>query len=420
MTAGDHRTQLQLGRDWYRPVFLVLAVMPLLLLIPLFVGSPSLGTVALVAALVVGGLGGVGSISILSHGSRWVAPPNDDEKRSHATVPGAMEVTSASTYVPHWQPVPSARSGAHRPPDGGVSSVVAHRPERTALPDTRDADPPVIEGGTAAGRSPWRLPIGQVQSGIAADAAQLGDLEVRAASVIGPGHRCEEPATARQDAYALMRARSGSHLIVAVADGLSSSASSEIGARVAASAAVRILHQTLEVSPGLERFDAEMLFKQVAGEMVGTGRNRALDDRALCSVLIVAVIPAVAQLGGSRRVWTAQVGDVSLWLHGRTGWIQRTGRSKSGLDRNKVDAVLPFNPGQVVAGFVDVQPGQGVAVMTDGFGDTLSDVATAKPLFSERWVRPPHLARFVSDLCFDARGQDDDRTAVVVWCGRDT
>jgi hypothetical protein len=29
---------------------------------------------------------------------------------------------------------------------------------------------------------------------------------------------------------------------------------------------------------------------------------------------------------------------------------------------------------------------------------------------------PPHPAAFLADLSVDAPGQDDDRTAVVVWC----
>lgn len=442
MTSRDRRYQPQRGRGWYRSAFLILAVVPLALVVPLVVGSLLLGILALVTGVVVG-------VALISS--------FEGRRSSRKVTIGQSEadVMQDSAHVPDEEPTlasPLARSprgGGHRTPadscGGGcadvtrrpVALVTPSLPERIPPPDDHSAagtgegvgaraidrrptDPPVLEGGTAAGRRPWRLPAGQVQSGIAADAAQLGDLEVRAASVIGPGHRCDEPATARQDAYALMRARSGSHLIVAVADGVSSSASSEIGARVAVSAAARTLHQALEVSPDPERLAADTLFNEVAGEMVGTGRSRALDDSALCSLLIVAVIPAVAQPDGSRRVWTAQVGDVSLWLHGRNGWSQRTGRSKRGLNRNKVDAVLPFNPDQVVAGFVDVEPGQGVAVMTDGLGDTLSDVATAGPFFAACWARPPHLAGFVSDLCFDALGQNDDRTAVVVWCGQNT
>lgn len=413
MTTGDHRAHLQRDHDWRRWVFLLLAVVPPLLVIPLIVEN-----ILLIAALAVGGLIGIIFTILHDYRSRRDAPEKED--REHSREPVAVgqsvaSVTPASTYVPYRAPtyIPQ-KAPTYVPQKPSALLPSAHGDGHRAN------DPPVLEGGTRAGRSPWRLPIGQAQSGIAADAAQLGDLEVRAASVIGPGHRCCEPATARQDAYALMQAHSGSHLIVAVADGLSSSASSEIGARVAVSAAARFLHRELEVSPDLEHLSAGPLFREVAGEMVGTGRNRAIDDRALCSLLIVAVIPAIAQRDGSRRVWTAQVGDVSLWLHGRDGWSQRTGKSKAGLDRNMVDAVLPFNYEQVVAGFVNVQHGQGIAVMTDGLGDTLSAVATAKPLFSERWARPPHLARFVSDLCFDAPGQNDDRTAVVVWCGQRT
>lgn len=424
MTSRTHLAPLQRSRGWYRWTSLILAVVPLALVMPLIGGSPLLGT----AALITGIVAGVAVISAPAYGSR----------RSRKTVTigrSDADVTQGHPPVPDKEPPPLPpehykTAGGDRAPAvvgnpavgryGGGGPDVTGRPVGPVMPSRPEhtPSPPVLEGGTTAGRRPWRLPPGQVQSGIAADAAQLGDLEVRAASVIGPGHRCDEPATARQDAYALMRARSGSHLIVAVADGLSSSPNSEIGARVAVSAAARTLHRALEASQDLERLEADTLFREVAGEMVGTGRNRALDDHTLHSLLIVAVIPAIAQPDGSRLVWTAQVGDVSLWLHGRTGWSQQTGRAKSGLDRNKVDAALPFNPQQVVACFVDVKPGQGVAVMTDGLGDTLSKVANAGPFFAERWARPPHLAGFVSDLCFDAQGQIDDRTAVVVWCGQ--
>ena len=55
--------------------------------------------------------------------------------------------------------------------------------------------------------------------------------------------------------------------------------------------------------------------------------------------------------------------------------------------------------------------------MTDGLGDVLTDVAGAQQFYGRRWARPPHPTRFVGDLCADAKGQTDDRTAVAVWCG---
>lgn len=419
MMPAGHHVNSQTGLDWYRLISALLFVFSLVLIVWPFARSMGVWTPLLVVALVLGGMTGW-LITMRDRSVREAAPSSGTGEVDQETVfPGTATVgTSTSGYVPYKAPAPLPRS-EYRSTGRGVSgSPGPFRTRPVPSPDFGVTEPPVFESGTAAGRSPWRLPTRQAQSGIAADAARLGDLEVRAASVIGPGHRCEEPATARQDAYALMPTNSGSHLIVAVADGVSSSTSSDLGARVAVSAAVRILHRELEVSPEPHRLAADALFTKVAGEMVGTGRSRDLDARALCSVLIVAVVPTVAQYNGLRRVWTAQVGDVSLWLHGRGGWRQQTGRAKTGLDRNKVEAVLPFNPDQAVSGFVDVQSGEGVAVMTDGMADTLSDVVAAKPYFADRWARPPHLARFVFDLCFDAPGQKDDRTAVVVWCGR--
>ena len=116
-------------------------------------------------------------------------------------------------------------------------------------------------------------------------------------------------------------------------------------------------------------------------------------------------------------MWTAQVGDVSLWLLGPGGWNRRTGVEKQGLDRNTVNSVLPFAVDRAVENVVDVPLGHVVAVMTDGLGDVLTNVAGAQQFYSRRWARPPHPTRFVGDLCVDAKGQTDDRTAVAVWCG---
>jgi hypothetical protein len=105
-----------------------------------------------------------------------------------------------------------------------------------------------------------------------------------------------------------------------------------------------------------------------------------------------------------------------VWLHGPAGWSRPIGSAKTGLDRNTV-MPLPYAVDDAVTEVVVVPPGHVVAVMTDGLGDVLSDVAGAQELYGARWARPPHPASFASDLCVDARGQTDDRTAVVVWCG---
>jgi serine/threonine protein phosphatase PrpC len=193
------------------------------------------------------------------------------------------------------------------------------------------------------------------------DSARVGDLELRAASVIGAGHRCVDPAVVRQDAYALALDRDGTHLVIAVADGVSSAAHADVGARVAVSTAVREIAATLDRDGHAGNVDAQRLFLTVAGEIVGTGRERGMIDRDLCCLLVVAVVPTRPGPDGVvRNVWTAQVGDVSVWTGGE-GLQQRTGKLKVGLDRNKVDAVLPFHPEAVTTCVVPVPTGCGVA-----------------------------------------------------------
>jgi hypothetical protein len=274
----------------------------------------------------------------------------------------------------------------------------------------------VLGTGSSAGRAPWHLPARTGQPGIAVDALRLGDLEVRAASVIGPLHRCQDPAVPRQDAYLLARDGRGAHLVVAVADGLSDSPRSDLGARIAVSTAARELTAALDRLHDPAAIDARALFTTVAREITGTARNQGASERDVCCLLVVAAVPTIPAADGSRRVWTAQIGDVSVWTHG-PAWRQQAGHAKSGLDRNAVDTVLPFHPGQAVSSVVEVPPGHGVAVVTDGVGDLLNEVADAESFFAHRWAAPPHPASFLADLCVDAPGQGDDRTAVVVWCG---
>jgi hypothetical protein len=281
------------------------------------------------------------------------------------------------------------------------------------------AEPPVFAGRSASGRAPWHLPVGGAPTGLAADAARLGDLEIRAASMVGAGHRCEEPAYPRQDAYTLGRTPDGHYLVIAVADGVSQSPRSDLGARVAVSAAARELSGMLERG-GIEAIDIGRLYKVVAGEMIGTGRNRNIPDADICSILITAVIPTAPREDGSRPIWASWIGDVSLWVQHEGRLIRLTGDDKSGLDRNTLSAVLPFNPDQADQRHVKLLPHDAVAVMTDGLSDSLAAVPGIADFFAAQWAGPPpHPAAFLHSLCYDAPGQDDDRTAVVVWCGAD-
>lgn len=275
--------------------------------------------------------------------------------------------------------------------------------------------PPVIDRPSAAGQAPWRMPLGVASGGVTADAARVGDLEVRAGSIVGPGHRCEEPALPRQDAYAL--GRSDGVLVVAVADGVSQSARADLGARVAASAATRLVLEDLDEHPNIGLTDVPRLFDRVSGEIIGTGAHRGIPPADLCTVLMVATIPTSPGRDGTRVIHTARVGDVALWVCKQDVLSCETGGPAAGIDRNTHDEVLPFDCTPIEHDF-SLEAGARLAVVSDGVHDTLTNVNGGTEHFANLWAAPPpHPVEFLEGLSYDAPGQLDDRAAVVVWLG---
>ncbi|MGH3864894.1 MAG: protein phosphatase 2C domain-containing protein [Pseudonocardiaceae bacterium] len=278
--------------------------------------------------------------------------------------------------------------------------------------------PPVFDGTPRAALLPWLLPTEPGQPGIAADEARLGSLDVRAVSLIGSSHRCEEPATARQDAYRLGRDATGRHLVIAVADGLSDSRRSDLGATVAARCAVDIVRQELDHSAAPDIQWPEV-FRLTAGTVTGAAKQRGLSPMEVCTALIVAIVPAEPDnRDGGRRVWFASLADVSAWERSESGWRMLAGDPKEDvLDRNAVRHFLPHHPDKVTVVRQDIPPGATITIVSDGVGDALTDVPGASEWFARRWRTPPPLSSFLLDVAYEARGQLDDRTAVTVWCG---
>lgn len=306
---------------------------------------------------------------------------------------------------PVHQPVPLREpQGEHRFLDTGVDPALMR--------------PPVFDGVARAARLPWLLPTEPSQSGIAADEARLGDLDVRAVSLIGASHRCEEPATARQDAYRLGRDAAGRYLVVAVADGLSDSRRSDLGARVATRRAVDMVREELDRGAALDIRWLEV-FRVAASTVVSAAKQSGLSPNEVCTALIVAIIPAEPDnRDGGRHVWFASLADVSAWERSESGWRMLAGDCKEDvLNRNAVHHFLPYHPDKVTVVCHDLPPGATITIVSDGVGDALTDVPGASEWFARRWRTPPPLASFLLDVAYEARGQLDDRTAVTVWCG---
>ncbi|MFA1548407.1 protein phosphatase 2C domain-containing protein [Actinomadura chokoriensis] len=273
--------------------------------------------------------------------------------------------------------------------------------------------PRPLGAGARQSRAPWRLPDEPAISGIAADAVSVGPLTVRAASLVGPGHRCAEPAQHRQDAYRLGRDPDRRHLLVAVADGMSDSSRSHLGANVAVTALIGRLRADLA---GGAPLDGPSLFLDAARQMSGMAAQQRVTENDVRAAALAAVVPVEPAPDGSRLVWLAWVADVGAWLRSDAGWTRLVGADKEGLDLDVLTEFLPFHPDRARTAWVTVQRGAVLAFATDGVGDVLA--GGAAPWFAERWAGPPHVASFVADVGFDARGQLDDRTAVVVWCDR--
>lgn len=280
-------------------------------------------------------------------------------------------------------------------------------------------EPKVFDRSPRAARMPWLLPMEPSASGIAADQARIGDLDVRAVSIVGPNHRCEEPAVPRQDSYRLGRDHAGRYLIIAVADGMSDSLRSDLGATVAARCAVDTLRTHLDsgVDPSAEMM--QKVFRTSAGIMVAAAQNAGLSENDVRCALIVAVIPTrVNSRSGRRRAWFATLADVSAWLRFENGWQHLAGdKKKSDLDRNGLHHFLPYHPDHVVTVSHELEQGATVAVVTDGVGDAFTDVPNAANWFAQRWRMPVPLESFLLDVGYQASAQVDDRTSVTVWCG---
>ncbi|MFH0520153.1 protein phosphatase 2C domain-containing protein [Streptomyces sp. M41] len=319
----------------------------------------------------------------------------------------AAPVTPAPSPVPEGQYrlPPSARPA----PTTGLA-LTSRAPAPTPVP--------CFGGGSKAQRFPWLLPPRPAVSGVAADEAQLGDLAVRAASLVGPGHRCQEPATARQDAYRIARDASGRHLLLAVADGVSSSAHAELGAAVAAGTAVNHLRRRLDDANAAPLSPTE-LFDEAATAMLREAARRGLEAADVCAVLLVALIPTRPDHEfGERTMWAAWLGDASLWRLDDKRWQYAAGDRKGatpGYDSNAVAHTLPADPHAATETRLTLRPGDVISLVTDGLGDGLATIDDLNTYLAGRWRQPLPVAAYLNDVGFDAERFLDDRTSITVW-----
>src|SRR5262249_21051073 len=235
---------------------------------------------------------------------------------------------------------------------------------------------------------------------------------------IGAGPRCEGAVAPRQDAYRLGRDKDGRHLIIAVADGVSSSSAAEFGAATAVATAVDRMAAQLDLATSTTALNAADVLTSVAGQMTHAARAQSLAAEDVCCVLVVAAIEATPDQAGERAAWVAWVGDVSVWVREQDRWRFLLGDSKASLDgihSSVVGACMPLHPERGTVGRTVMRPGDVLAFVTDGIGDAIALNSEVNAYLAQRWAQPPPAAAFLNDVTFEIRAHQDDRTAVVVW-----
>jgi serine/threonine protein phosphatase PrpC len=280
-------------------------------------------------------------------------------------------------------------------------------------------EPPRFGPGSKAQRREWVLPKRVVQSGVACDAALVGDLTMRAASIVGPGHRCEEPAGPRQDAYAVVVDSQGGHFVAAVADGVSSSRHAEVGAHLAASSAAQLISAGLS-ERGPVALDVREIYQQVAHHMSAQAAAQQWHDADVCAALITGIVPAATVPGEQHRsARLAWVGDASAWIlrEGRWACVAGDRKGDDDLASNDVRNPLPFGAGAVETAEVTLVRGDLLVLVTDGVGDGLATLPELRDYLASHWRVPVPVSAFLDDVGYDAERFLDDRTAVSVWVG---
>ncbi|MER7842903.1 protein phosphatase 2C domain-containing protein [Kitasatospora sp. NPDC096077] len=390
------------------------------------VGAPHRHYGWLVNVFALAAVGVVGAAAALGSGLA-VASAGAGSGSGSASGSGAGSGFGAAPAGQRSRPEPAPRPDAAVPAcryvAGPAASTAQQAKPRPVLRERpTDLSVPRFGDGARAQGYPWLLPERTVQNGIAADEAAVGALTVRAASVVGPGHRCDQPAGPRQDSYRIGRTRDSRYAIVAVADGLSSAAWSDTGATTASSQAVTLLREQIETG-GFDRLDVQELYRRVAESIAGQAAGRGVGTSLLATVLITAVI-AEPDASGAAQAWVGWLGDSSAWTLDPYGarWRFSAGEAKDRAAQvvsNEVAGRLPDTPQLALDGYLTLAPGAALALVTDGIGDAWADPAgNVNEYFANAWRTPVPATRFTADVGFDAPQCLDDRTAVVVWNGR--
>ena len=327
---------------------------------------------------------------------RRAAPAPDGLQR-------VIEVSLDGTAAPSEPPAVRPKESSARP-TVRMSTPASSRRDQSTWGDQGSFLPKTIGKRARAAEVPWLLTQVYEVPDTVLDGGRLGPLEIRAASVRGTSHRCD--GAARQDAMGVVSYQQ-SYLVVAVADGLGSAPDSHRGAALAVASSLDYLSWTLEQQRPV---DVDLVSAIDAADRAIRAAGSRPEDRA--TTLTVAVV-SVEPYQGGHDFLAARIGD-SPALVLSEGEFQHLFDRRSSDMYETATACLPNRDGAVQMVDGRLQPGQALALVSDGVGVPLT-VPEIGGYVAESWAEPPGPVEFLHTLQFRARSFDDDRSAVVVW-----
>lgn len=330
-------------------------------------------------------------------------------------------------------------------PDAEGPEVVAQVPD--------DAPPVPATWATRPAEGPWCPPAVAAHGPAWLAAAAPGDLESFAAPV-APGWRAVAASMRgrthahrgdfREDAFAVRTAEG--LVVLCAADGAGSSPLSRVGAELACRGTADGVVTKLAPERAYLRDLRRDELAHAVGHAIGLSvweTCRALHDLAAasgtgpsdyrCTLLVAAWYEADAEA----LVVTSQVGDGAIVAWRRDGGVVRLGDADSGDFAGEVRTFVPDAPAPARASHVRVTDAsglEGLALLTDGVDDPLHPIEQTAPALWAQWSRGaaaalPHVtqrhvgpvlgtdddgAALAAWLGFERRGENDDRTAVVL------
>ncbi len=266
-----------------------------------------------------------------------------------------------------------------------------------------DAPPVLGRHSPAAATEPVLADAGEAaDSCYRVEGASTPWCSLRAVSVTGVRHRLSgQPG---EDSFAW--ARAGTHLAVAVADGLGSVATSGGAARRAARAAVDAAAGVVDAARSVAVVGSDGALE------VGLAAANEAARGGGATTLVLAIV------GEDGCIRAGRVGDSTAFVVGAGGsaWVELFGgREDDGAVGTETDALPSDAPKWEVAG-VDLAPSEVLVLLTDGLADPWRDgPQTVAPALGEALAGHPSALELARVADFSRQGCHDDRTLLSIW-----